>query len=207
MGSTRHRANRLSPEERRSQLLACAVRVFGRRGLGRGGHAEVASEAGVAVPTVFSYFKTREDLRNAVLDAVRDFYEEMADRYHRSGRPAARVLLDNLLAFAASIDSHPDHGRILLDWSTAIREEVWPMYLEFYDRMVRKLETTIRRGQKEGSIPADLEVESTAFMLVGSAFMVGQMKFTHRPPEQVHRFLLALLRAAVGRKAVSAALA
>ena len=46
MGSARQRANRLSPEDRRRQLLDCAIRVFGRRGLGRGGHAEVASEAG-----------------------------------------------------------------------------------------------------------------------------------------------------------------
>ena len=206
MGTARQRANRLSPEERRRQLLDCAIRVFGRRGLGRGGHAEVASEAGVAVPTVFAYFKTREELCAAVLDAVASFYEDMADRYHRSDRHAARIMLDNMLAFAASVDSHPDHARILLDWSTAIREDVWPQYLEFYDRMVKKLEATIRRGQQEGTIPADIEVEETAFGLVGSAFMVGQMKFTHRPPEQVHRFLLSLLRAAVGRDAVAAAL-
>ncbi len=206
VGTARQRANRLSPEERRRQLLDCAVRVFGRRGLGRGGHAEVASEAGVAVPTVFAYFRTREELCGAVLDAVAGFYEDMADHYHRSDRPAARILLDNMLAFAASVDSHPDHARILLDWSTAIREDVWPLYLAFYDRMVKRLEATIRRGQEEGTIPADLEVEETAFGLVGSAFMVGQMKFTHRPPEQVHRFLLTMLRAAVGRDAVAAGL-
>jgi TetR/AcrR family hemagglutinin/protease transcriptional regulator len=206
VGSGRTRASRLSPEERRRQLLDCAIHVFGRRGLDRGGHAEVASEAGVAVPTVFAYFRTREELRAAVLNAVRDYYETMADRYHRADLPAARVLFDNLLAFAASVDTHPDYARILLDWSTAIREDVWSLYLEFYDRMVRRLEATIRRGQDEGSIPADLEVEGTAFMMVGSAFMVGQLKFTRQAPEQVQRFLLTLLRAAVGREAVAAAL-
>ena len=103
------------------------------------------------MPTVFAYFRTREELCGAVLDAIAGFYEDMADSYHRSDRPAARALLDNMLAFAASVDNHPDHARILLDWSTAIREDVWPLYLEFYDRMVKRLEATIRRGQEEGT--------------------------------------------------------
>lgn len=206
MARARRRATRLSPAERRRQLLDCAIRVFGRRGLGRGGHAEVASEAGVAVPTVFAYFRTREELCSAVLDAVAHYYEEMSDRYHRADRPVPRILLDHFLAFAASVDSHPDHARILLDWSTAIREEVWPLYLQFHDRIVRRFEKTIRKGQQEGSIPADLEAQNTALMVVGSAFMVVQMKFTRRAPELVHRFLLTLLRGAVGPDAVSTAL-
>jgi len=206
MEGAKRRASRLSPDERRSQLLECAIRVFARRGIGRGAHAEVAGEAGVAVPTVFTYFKTREELLRAVLDAVRRYYEDMADRYHGQDLLAPRVLVDHGLAFAASVDSHRDYARVLLGWGTAIREEIWPLYLDFHDRMVKKFEATIRRGQAEGSIPADLETENSALILVGSAFMVMQMKFTHRPPEQVHRFMLALLRGAVGAEAVAAAL-
>lgn len=207
METARRRAARLSPEERRRQLLECAIRVFGRRGLGRGGHAEVAAEAGVAVPTVFAYFRNREELCSAVLDAVSRYYHQMGDRYHNVEGPAPRLLLDHFLAFAASVDTHPDHARILLDWSTAIREETWPSYLEFHARMVGRFERTVRKGQDEGTISADLEIQSTALMIVGSAFMVVQMKFTQRPPEQVHRFLLTLLRGAVGQNALTIALA
>jgi len=207
MEGAKRRANRLTSEQRRAQLLECAIRVFARRGIGRGAHAEVAAEAGVAVPTVFSYFKTRDDLLHAVLDAVQRYYEDMGDHYHGQDLPAPRVLVDHGLAFAASVDSHPDYARVLLDWGTAIREDIWPLYLDFHDRMVKKFEATIRRGQAEGSILGDLESENSALLLVGSAFMVMQMKFTHRPPEQVHRFMLALLRGAVGPAAVAAALA
>lgn len=204
--SRKQRASRLSPEDRRRQLLDCAVRVFARRGLGRASHAEVAQEAGVAVPTVFAYFKNRDELVDAVLREVERYYEDMADQYHRGNAPAPRVLVDHGLAFAASVDSHRDHARVLLDWSTAIRDRVWPLYLDFYDRMVRRFEASIRRGQREGSLPGDLDAENAALMLVGSAFMVVQMKFTGRPPEQVYRFLLALLRGAIGPEAVRTAL-
>ena len=43
MAPTRPRAARLAPAERRAQLLACALHVFARRGLGRATHADVAA--------------------------------------------------------------------------------------------------------------------------------------------------------------------
>ena len=58
----RPRAPRLAPEARRAQLLASAMRVFARRGIAAARHAELASEAGVAVSTTFAYFPTREEL-------------------------------------------------------------------------------------------------------------------------------------------------
>ena len=80
--TTRFRARRLSPTERRTQLLTCALRVFARRGLGEARHAEIAKEAGVSIPAVFFYFPTRADLVDAVLCEVERFYRTMADEIH-----------------------------------------------------------------------------------------------------------------------------
>src|SRR5882757_4040136 len=100
----RVRASRLNPDARRAQLVDCAVRVFARRGLERGGHAEVAREAAVAVPTVFAYFRTRGELLQQALDRVVRYYLDMADRHCRPENPAPRALLDFAIAFAASVD-------------------------------------------------------------------------------------------------------
>jgi len=194
----RTRAPRLPPAERRAQLLAHAMRVFARRGLGGARHAEIASEAGVSVSTVFVYFPTRAELLGAVLDEVERFLVEMAERTHASPAPAPDVILAHARAFADSVDTHSDHARVWLDWSTAVRDEVWPRYLEFQERVVRILERTIRRGQREGTFPADLDPEDDARLIVGSAHMIAQMKFTHLAPARVDRFLRALVRASVG---------
>ena len=61
---------RLAPEERKRLLLNDAVEVFAARGIGRGGHTEIAEMGGVSVATVFNYFNTREDLVDAVLNEV-----------------------------------------------------------------------------------------------------------------------------------------
>ncbi|HTR63449.1 MAG TPA: TetR/AcrR family transcriptional regulator [Candidatus Binataceae bacterium] len=196
----RKRANRLEQTERRAQLLRCAVRVFARRGLGAARHAEIAQEAGVSVPTVFFYFPTREELVSAVLDEVDRFLMEMAERIHASDRPAPDILLEHARAFAASVDTHPDFARVWLDWSTAIREEMWPRYLDFQERMVAILARTIRRWLDERGAANDVEIEDDARLMVAAAHMVAQMKFTRVPPEKLDHFLNTLVSAALGNR-------
>ncbi|MGH7804861.1 MAG: TetR/AcrR family transcriptional regulator, partial [Candidatus Binatia bacterium] len=132
----RSRATRLPPAERRAQLLDRALRVFARKGLGRGGHAEIAREAKVSVAAVFTYFPSREALVREVLAETAGLYLDLADR-RLSDRavPAPKALLDFAVAFAATFDSHGDHARILLEWSTAVREDVWPLFLGFHESM------------------------------------------------------------------------
>ena len=195
----RHRARRLAPAERRAQLLECALRVFAHRGLGGARHAEIAKEAGVSVPTVFFYFPSRVDLLTAVLDEVERFYYDMAKRIHGRDLPAPRLMLDHAMTFANSVDTHPDYARVWLDWSTAIRDEVWPRYLEFQGRVIRIMEKTIRRGQREGLLAANVDPGDEAHLMFISAHMIAQMKFARESPERIERFLQTLVRIAIGR--------
>lgn len=194
----RPRARRLSPTERRTQLLACALRVFARRGLGEARHAEIAKEAGVSIPTVFVYFPTRRELVDTVLGEVERFYRAMADQVHRQKLPAPQVLLMHGTAFANSVDTDADYARVWLDWSTAIRDEVWPRYLNFQAYVVKVIEKTIRRGQREGDFAADIDPEDNAYLMFGSAHLIAQMKFTRQSPERIERFLHTLVRIAIG---------
>jgi TetR/AcrR family hemagglutinin/protease transcriptional regulator len=193
----RPRARRLDQSERRPQLLDCAMRVFARRGLGGGRHSEVAKEAKVSVPTVFFYFPTREALVKAVLDEVGRFLTEMVSRIHDSRGPAPEAVLALTKAFADSVDTHPDYARVWLDWSTAIREEIWPLYLEFEDNVVRIIADRIHHWQHERGMSAE-ETEDDARLIVGSAHMIVQLKFTRCAPDKVDRFLRTLVRSTLG---------
>jgi len=189
----RARARRLDPSERRPQLLQCAIRVFARRGLGGAHHAEISREARVSVPTAFFYFPTREVLVMAVLDEVARFLTDMTVRIHSGGGPAPQIVLAHAKAFADSVETHPDYARVWLDWSTAIREGIWPHYLEFQERIVAIIADTIRRWRLEHAT-IDEEAEDDARLIVGSAHMIAQMKFTRCPADKVDRFLRTLVR-------------
>lgn len=192
---------RLSPEARRGELMACALTVFARRGLGEARHAEIAVEAGVSVPTVFFYFPTREALVDAVLDAVDSLMIGMATAVHAQAKPADAVILDHLRAFAASVDSSPTHARIWLDWSTAVREQVWQRYLDFIERMLAIVRATLERGHGEGTISRRADADDQARLLVGSAHMLALMKFSGSPPEKLEHFFATLMEAVIGKTA------
>jgi len=202
----RTRARRLPPADRRQQLLDAAIRAFAARGISRVAHADVAKLAEVSAATVFSYFRTRATLVQEVLDAVARYYEDMANRFHQAERPAAQALLEHAVAFATSVESDPDHARVVLEWSTAIREESWPRFLRFQEGILRQCMDTIRRGQTDGTIHAEVDPETAALMIIGSSWMVIQMSFTRWPAERVHRFVLGQLRGAIGADAVAKAL-
>ena len=133
-------------------LLACALRVFARRGIGAAHYAEIAALARVSVPTVFVYFPTRAALVDAVLAEVERFYIALAEQAHASRRPAPEVVTAHAMAFARSIDEHPDHATLLLNWSSAVRTEHWPRYQAMETRVVALLARTLARGQRQGSI-------------------------------------------------------
>jgi TetR/AcrR family hemagglutinin/protease transcriptional regulator len=172
---------RLAPAARRAQLLDRALEVFAERGLGRAGHAQIAEAAGVSVPTVFHYFPTREALVDAVLDQVEDFFVELARTvYEAEGRTDERLVAHGL-AFLEAADTHPAHIRVWLDWSTAIREHVWPRYLAFQERLVALVADAIEAGRRKGDVPARVEPASAARLFVGNAHMAAVMKFAPEP--------------------------
>ena len=63
-------------EDKRNAILAAATRVFAERGLTAAPTSEISKEAGVAEGTPFTYFKTKDDLMNAL---YREFKLELAD--------------------------------------------------------------------------------------------------------------------------------
>lgn len=174
---TRPVRRRLTPEARREQLLDCALTVFAERGLGRAGHASIAEAAGVSVPTVFHYFPTREALVDAVLERVEGFFLVLAEDVYAEDGPMPERLVAHGQAFLEAARTHPAYIRVWLDWSTAIREHVWPRYLAFQERLVELVSTAIDEGRTRGEIPAQVQPGSAARLFVGNAHMAAVMMF------------------------------
>ena len=202
MAVTKSARRRLSREARQAELLEHALAVFARRGLERAGHTEIASAAGVAVSTTFVYFPTRVALMQAVLDEVSAFQIALAERAHSTKAPAPERIREHIRAFTEAVDTHPDYARVWLDLSTAIREDVWPHYLEFQDRVLAIIGQTIEQGKRDGTISRDIDVDAAARLIVGSAQMLAQMKFTAFPATRLERFIDLLVSTAVGARGI-----
>jgi TetR/AcrR family hemagglutinin/protease transcriptional regulator len=188
----------LDKAERRALLLRCAIRVFARRGIGAARHAEIATKAKVSVPTVFFYFPTRKALVNAVLEEVARFFTEMAETAHAKRRPAPEIILEHMRAFADSVETHPDHTRVLLEWSTALRDEVWPLFVRFQEKVIATIARSIRRWRMETGSGRDPEAEDDARVIAATGYVLVQMKVARLPNSRIERFLQTLVRDTLG---------
>jgi AcrR family transcriptional regulator len=188
------RARRLDHARRRAMLLQHAMRVFAHDGIGGARHAEIARKARVAVPTVFFYFPTRKALVSTVLEEVARFFLEMAQAAHGKRGPASEVILEHLRAFASAIDTHPDHTHILLEWSTALRGEIWPAFLKFQEKIIGILMRTIRRSRMETWSDRDPRAEDDARLIAVTGYVLVQMKLAKLPSSRIERFLETVVR-------------
>jgi AcrR family transcriptional regulator len=79
-------------EDKRNAILAAATRVFAERGLTAAPTSEISKEAGVAEGTLFTYFKTKDELMNAL---YREIKLELADAM-MSGFPRKKSVRSRL---------------------------------------------------------------------------------------------------------------
>ncbi|MFT4562578.1 MAG: TetR/AcrR family hemagglutinin/protease transcriptional regulator [Gammaproteobacteria bacterium] len=195
----KERAARMSPAARRDQLVACAVRVFARSGIGNAGHAQVADEAGVSTPTVFLYLPNRQALIDCVLSEVDRYLGALVAEAASRSSTASGKLLAVTRAFARAIDTDPDYVKVFLNWGAVVHEETWPQYVDFQDRILAVFESIIDEGLEKGQIPANVNSIWGAHLVMGSANMIAQMKFRGRDQGEINSFLTALVRGALPR--------
>ncbi|HAK63255.1 MAG TPA: TetR/AcrR family transcriptional regulator [Alphaproteobacteria bacterium] len=194
---------RMQPEDRRAQLMDYGIQVFARLGIGRASHAEIAREAGVSVATVFNYFPTREILVLQILEEVAKNLTALLENLDQKNVTAPQALYNLMRAFADATETHTDMVRVWLEWSTSVRDDIWPKYLVFQEKVVNRLQDLIVRGQRQGQIPADVDPRDAARIIVGDAHMVVLMHFAHQAARDMDGFLRHLIESVLKIPATS----
>ena len=90
------------PAAARERLLEVAARCIARNGIAATGIAHVALEAGVSRPTVYRYFKNREELiRSVLLQAGLRLANEVQEHIRAFGAPGDKVVEATLFTLRA----------------------------------------------------------------------------------------------------------
>ncbi|MDZ4368179.1 MAG: TetR/AcrR family transcriptional regulator [Afipia sp.] len=198
MTTARSARTRLAPEVRRSQLLECALAAFAEHGVARATHSHVAERAGVSVPAVHSYFRTREDLVAAVLGEVETYLIEIVSRSLGGPKSVSEALTELAVNFARDAKDKPDMIKVWLDWSTGVRADVWPRYMDVLERLHGIARKVLERGKREGVIPQGLNVKAAARVYLGGGHTVALMQFSDATTREFEAVIDHLVRAAMG---------
>ncbi len=163
---------RLSPQKRKLQLMEIALEVFAKRGIGRGGHADIAEIAQVSVATVFNYFPTREDLVDDVLThVVHQFSNFLADNIDIDA-----YIKDNLYNLTHEMirltldDCH--WLKVWFEWSASPREEVWPLFLSTNHTNRLLVKNMFVRAIERGEVNEQYDPDNLADLYLGLFYSI-----------------------------------
>ena len=183
----RIRASKLQPKERKLLLLNKAVDVFAVKGIGTTKHVDVAKAAGVAPPTVFSYFPSREILIQEVLDEVGKYVVlSVADTAPQEKDLQERLYQSGLKSIAMSSE-RPNYLRVWLMWGTQFVPELQAQYRHYESQILDKFCEMIRSGSTTDDPEED--IHDRARMILGSSTYLHKMIFEGVSKERQETFV------------------
>ncbi|HXY27158.1 MAG TPA: TetR/AcrR family transcriptional regulator [Acidimicrobiales bacterium] len=156
-------------ERRRRQIMAAALACFSRQGFHRTTMQDIVKESGLSAGAFYTYFPSKE----AIVAAL-------ADEHHRSeAETLARVdtASDAVMALATLV--HASLGRLdnaeerqwrrvtVQLWAEALRDpHIMDVVRSGLDGPLEVLADVIARGQREGTLPSNLDPKATARVCV-----------------------------------------
>lgn len=138
-------------------ILDAAVELFGQNGYEKTSIAQLARTAGVGKGTVYSYFKTKQDILYAFCEEELDFIHERLTEES----DASSTILDRMLAiFMAEFDyitRNPEFGRIFLQESIFPRKPIFKEQKDAENRYFEMIFPIIENAQQRGELRRELE--------------------------------------------------
>jgi len=153
-------------EDKRQQLLGAAVRVFARKGFHASRVGDIAEEAGVAHGLLYHYFKSKDEVLQAVFQENWSLLVARIASVEETGEPAADQLR-HISAIVLRTWLHlPDVVRVVVQEfgrSPELAERIGELTLP-----IDALQRVIARGIESGEFRRDIDPTFAATVVYGS---------------------------------------
>jgi AcrR family transcriptional regulator len=153
-------------EEKRRQLLDAAVRVFARKGFHASRVGDIAEEAGVAHGLLYHYFRSKDEVLEAVFDENWSVLLARIESVEKTDEPAADQLR-HIAAIVLRTWLHlPDVVRVVVrefGRSPELAERIGVLAQPIY-----AIERVIARGIERGEFRQDIDARVAATVVYGS---------------------------------------
>jgi len=139
-------------QDKRSQIVEAAMKVFSREGFHQAKMDQVATEAGVGKGTVYLYFSSKEELLEYIFMTVtRRFLDKI--RAIAAERGTAREKLCQIFEHALAIsDQNRDSCSFLMEGPTGMSEDFKKWLVSTRDTVLEEIEGLIREGVRTGEL-------------------------------------------------------
>ena len=174
MGTPR---KRLPAEERRSQILKSAVKVFSRSNYRAATVAAVAAEAGISEALIYRFFPSKKAIFLEILQHISQriliLWQEEVDKEE----DATRALRNMGMRYFERIQKHPDELRVQFQAISEVSDPAIAKRLRHdHEQYVRFIEKVLEKGIRQGTVRKDLQVKTLAFLFDGAGILMNMMR-------------------------------
>ncbi len=176
---------RLPAEQRRKQILKCAIRVFAKKGYHGATTKKISEEAGVAEALIYRYFGSKQGL---FTDAVQRTSERLVGGLEAAlgafpndpGRALKRVYEFYLKLLV----KQRDFAKMIFLVSAELDDpEIREIYLPHQERALKVISKAIIGWQEQGILRSNLPPRAAAWLLLGGFQVLALMKNSGRIDE------------------------
>lgn len=148
------------------EVMAAAAKVFRAKGYDAATLEDIADEVGMLKGSLYNYISSKEDL---LFSVVRPPAEQLLEQAHRlvdAAGPAPDRIARLARIHAGVLSEHFVYASVYIHEIAGLgRYPEWAEMDHEYVRLVREILTD---GVKEGSLRADLDLQSAPHVLIGS---------------------------------------
>jgi AcrR family transcriptional regulator len=174
---------------RRQQILDAARTCFLRNGFHMTSMQDVIAEAGLSVGAVYRYFKSKNDIVEAIAEQYATLVSDLlAALVADPDRSLADVMQGAVGVIDANIGPDGPMRLAVQVWAEALRDDrVGAIAEHVYSRLRGNFVTVARRAVETGELPADTDPEATGAALFSLVIGYGLQKMlTGRPDRDTY---------------------
>ena len=169
----KRRRTLMHPDARRQQLLDAATWVFARKGYRHAGISDIIARAGVARGTFYLYFKSKQDVFLAIVNA---FHSRITHALAQADDPVAvatqagtpqAVLRSSARRWLAFFTEHRDAAIVVLKEASSIDPRFEKGFVDLRKSAVSSFAARFKRLQDLGLVRTQISPELAAHLQLG----------------------------------------
>ncbi len=165
---------RLPTEERKKEIVACAVKVFARSNYRSTRMGDIAAEVGISEAAIYRHFPSKKAVYLAILrhmsERIVAFWGEETEREP----DAVRALRNMGLAYFRRMTRHPDELKVQFQAIAEVGDpEIAERLRQDHEQYMSFIAKVLRRGQEQGRVRRDVDVETLSWLFDGVGILLN----------------------------------
>ena len=140
----------MSPAERRQQIISLAAGLFDKSGYTNTTMDDIAREVGVAKPTLYHYFPSKDDILHAIHEEFIDLLISRHEARAGTGLRPEQLLLEAMADILELMETHRGHVRVFFEHHRELPAEARGPIRVKRDRYEKIVEDLIGEGIEMG---------------------------------------------------------